>query len=110
MTWVRRTLLALPVSVAALLTLLASLCRPLHLECQRIGGYCFLFGTPWSWLLDRGWFDNTHSRWVEVLIGGAVILWIPALLYSGCLWLLLYVLGFRALRDPREARVQMKDK
>jgi len=36
------------------------------------------------------------------IFGYAVILWIPAMLYSGCLWLLLA--GFAELRHPVRAR------
>ncbi len=53
------------------------------------GGIGFLFGTPWAWLLDRGWVPDYHHHSMQLLFGYAIILWIPALLYSGCLWLLL---------------------
>lgn len=92
MVWVRRLLIALPFIIAATLTVLMNTVDRIHL--QRITGYGFLFGIPWAWLLDRGWFENVHSRWAEVLMGYAVILWIPALLYSGCIWLLLRGFAF----------------
>ena len=92
MTWLRRILLALPFAMAMVLTVLISSADRLHLRSERIAGYGFLFGTPWAWLLDHDWFGNVHSRWVESLISYAVILWIPALLYFACLWLLLRVL------------------
>jgi hypothetical protein len=94
-------LLASPILVAAVLTVLVNFADRLHLNLQRIAGYCFLFGTPWGWLLDHNWFGNTHVPWVEFLTEGAVILWIPALLYSSSLWLLLRLLGFRSRHDPR---------
>jgi hypothetical protein len=100
MIWVKRILLSLPFALAAGLTVLISFSDRLHLRAERIAGYGFAFGTPWAWLLDHDWFGNLHSRWVESLITYAVLLWVPALLYSACLWLLLLlrVLGFLAGR------------
>jgi hypothetical protein len=98
MIWARRILLAVPFATATVLTVLISFSDRLHLRSERMAGYGFAFGTPWAWLLDHDWFGNVHSRWVESLIIYAVLLWIPALLYSACLWLLLRVLGFRAAR------------
>ena len=63
--------------VAAGLTALMSLAGRLHLRGEHIAGLAFLFGAPWGWLLDQGWFGNFHSPRVEKLIGYAVILWIP---------------------------------
>ena len=94
----RRMLLAVPFATATVLTVLISFSDRLHLRSERIAGYGFAFGTPWGWLLDHDWFGHIHSRWVESLITYAVLLWIPALLYSACLWLLLRVLEFRAGR------------
>jgi hypothetical protein len=74
----------------------------MHTNREHIAGYGFLFAIPWAWLLDRGWFGNVHSRWLEELVGYVIILWIPALLYSGCLWLLLVTV--RIWRAPRRAR------
>ena len=98
MNWARRILLALPFATAAVLTVLISFADRLHLRLERMAGYGFLFATPWAWLVDHDWFGSVHSRWVASLITYAVLLWIPALLYSACLWLLLRVLGFRAGR------------
>src|SRR6266478_3079915 len=92
-TWVRRVILAIPFAVAGLLTVLVNISRPLHWRSEHIAGYCFLFATPWGWLLDRGWFGGVNSRWLNILLAHVVLLWGPALLHSGCLWLL-----FRALR------------
>lgn len=96
--WLRRIILAVPFAVAAALTVLVSFADRLHLRLERVAGYGFLFATPWAWLLDHDWFGHAHSRWVEWLISNAVILWIPALLYFACLWLLLRVLGLLARR------------
>src|SRR5271166_5838577 len=97
MTWLRRILLAVPFAVATVLTLLMSFADRFHLRSQRIAGYGFLFATPWAWLLDHDWYGNDHSRWVDSLITHAVILWMPALLYFICLWLLLA--GLRLLAE-----------
>jgi hypothetical protein len=94
LTWLRRILLAVPIATATILTLLISSADRFHLPLQPVAGYGFLFGTPWAWLLDHDWLGNVRSRWVESLVGYAILLWIPALLYSACLWLLLRVLGF----------------
>ena len=98
MIWPKRLLLSLPFLVAAGLTAFLTLADRLHLRQEHIAGFAFLFGAPWSWLLDHDWFGNDHSRWIESLIAYAVILWIPALLYSACLWVLLLCLGFRKAR------------
>jgi hypothetical protein len=89
MRWTKRLLVALPFVIAFVLNGFMVAADRLHLHREHIAGYCFLFGTPWSWLLDRGWVPNIHNRWLLALVGYAVILWIPAALYSGCLWLLL---------------------
>jgi hypothetical protein len=91
MTWLRRVVLAVPFAVAAVLTVLMSVADRFHLRSQRIAGYGFAFASPWSWLLDHDWYGSDHSRWVDSLIIQAVILWMPALLYSFCLWLLFLV-------------------
>lgn len=98
MSWPKRLLLVSPFAVAAVLTALMIVANRLHLRNEQIAGLAFLFGTPWAWLLDHGWFGNVQSRWAESLISYAVMLWIPALLYSACLWLLMRGLGFRKAR------------
>jgi len=85
-------LLGLPFVIAGVLTLLMLASDRLHWHGERIAGYGFLFGTPWAWLLDRGWIPNPHNRFLGELFGFLVILWIPAALYSTCLWLLLTVI------------------
>ena len=84
-------LLAFPFGVAAVLSLLVSVARPLHWRSQRLVGYCFLFATPWLWLLNGGEFEWIHSRWLNILMNHLILLWIPAFLYSGGLWLLLRI-------------------
>jgi hypothetical protein len=99
MNWPKRLLLVSPFAVAAVLTALIIIADRLHLRSEHIAGFAFLFGTPWAWLLDRGWVGSIQSRWAESLISYAVILWIPALLYSACVWLLLHGLGYKTARD-----------
>jgi hypothetical protein len=98
MIWARRMLLATPIAAATVLTVLIGFADRLQLRSQRIAGYGFAFATPWAWLLDHDWFGNAHSRWVESLITYAVLLWIPAVLYSTCLWLVIRLLGLRVRR------------
>jgi hypothetical protein len=87
--------------IALLLNVLMIAAGRFHFHREHIAGYGFLFFTPWAWLLDRGWFGNFHNRWFEVLVGYAFILWIPAALYSGCLWLLLAGIKLRVTRRSR---------
>jgi hypothetical protein len=87
--WLERTLLALPFVIALLLNMLTIAAGRFHQYGQRIAGYGFMFGTPWAWLLDHGWVGNFQDRWLEALTVYAFILWIPAALYSSCLWLLI---------------------
>jgi hypothetical protein len=89
----RRFVLSLPFAVALALTILISCADLLHLRLERIAGYGFLFATPWAWLLDHDWLGNVHMRWLQSVIDYVVLLWIPALLYSGTLWLLMRLLG-----------------
>jgi len=89
MAWFRRMLLALPFAIAAALNVLMLNADRLHLRREHVAGLGFLFGTPWVWLLDRGWAPDYHHHRMQLLFGYAIILWIPALLYSSCLWFLL---------------------
>lgn len=95
MIWVKRILLMLPLATAAGLTVSITLSDRLQVRSERIAGYGFLFGSPWAWLLDRvgsRWFAHVHNLWLQSFITYAVVLWIPALLYSSCLWLLMRLL------------------
>ena len=98
MLWIRRIVVSLPLAIAGVLNVLIVFADRLHLRLERIAGYGFLFATPWAWvlaLLDGSRSRWVHSRWVESLIQYAVVLWIPALLYSVVLWLLIRALGWR---------------
>jgi hypothetical protein len=97
-TWARRILVAAPFAVATVLTVLMGFADQLHLRSERVAGYGFLFATPWAWLLDHIPEPIVHTRWLRSLIGYAIILWIPAVLYSACLWGLWRLFGRRADR------------
>jgi hypothetical protein len=101
MTWTRRILVAFPIAGAAVLTVLLAIAQRLHLHSGHIVGYCFLFGAPWAWLLDRGWFGYVHNRSLQILLLYVIVLWFPALLYSGCIWLLVRALTLRSRRSLR---------
>jgi hypothetical protein len=85
----RRLLLLSPFGIATALTVLMT-----NLQSERVAGYGFLFATPWAWLLDRGSFPKISNRALETLVVYVVLLWVPALLYSGCLWLLLRAFSY----------------
>jgi hypothetical protein len=72
--------------------------RCLHIRAQRVAGYGFLFATPWAWLIERLWVPHFHKGWIETILGYVGILWVPATLYSVCLWLLLRVFRIPANR------------
>ena len=103
MSWIKRLLLATPFGIAAVLNLLSLFADQLHLRRERVAGYGFLFATPWAWLLDHGWFAAVHSRWLNELLVYSLILWIPAALYSCCIWLVLASLKIAAAPAQRSA-------
>ena len=98
MTWCKRILLALPFAVAAVLTVLVDGADRFHLHSERVAGYAFLFGTPWGWLLDNGWFPIPRNHFLGKVVTCALVLWIPALLYSGCLWCVLRSFRFATVK------------
>jgi len=96
MVWIRRFLITLPFVMAAVLNVLVMAADRLHLRREHVAGYGFLFATPWAWLLDHpSWFGIVHNRSLMALIGYVLLLWIPAALYSGRLWLLFFGFGLR---------------
>jgi len=96
MKWFKRTLLTIPFAVAALLNILSLAAVQLRLDSEHIGSHIFLFAAPWSWLLDLFWIPDRHHLRLQVLFGYAILLWIPAMLYSTCIWLLF--VGFAKMR------------
>jgi hypothetical protein len=100
MRWTRRLLVALPLAIACGLNVLMVVANRFHLDREHIAGFGFLFATPWAWLLDGVWFGNIHNRFLEAFVGYAFFLWIPGVLYSGCLWLLVVGIGRLTARHP----------
>lgn len=95
MLWLKRSLVALPLAVAAVLTVLNFLAYPLRLPLwpEKVATSGFLFFLPWAWLLDHDWFAYQGPLPLHLLIiYYAIYCWIPAILYSGCV-----VLVFRFL-------------
>ena len=96
MVWARRFLVTVPFLIAAALTTLMLFADRFHLYRERIAGYGFLFATPWSWLIDLFWIPGLQHGRLATVMGYALILWVPATLYSVCLWLLLYGIRYAA--------------
>ena len=104
MVWVKRIVLALPFGIAALLTTLVSVAWARHRPSQHIAGLGFLFAAPWAWLIDwmgGGWFAARHARWLEWIITDVMFLWLPALLYAACLWMLFRLASVLCRKDSR---------
>jgi hypothetical protein len=92
-------LIAAPFAIAALLNALMLGVDHLHLRLNYIARYGFVFSGPWAWLVNVADVTNrlnVQNRWLGGFIFYFVLLWIPAVLYSVCLWLLLVVLRIAA--------------
>jgi hypothetical protein len=67
----------------------------LHLRLEYIARYGFSFGGPWAWLVNVADITNhlnVQNQWLGGLVAYVALLWIPAVLYSACVWLLLVIL------------------
>lgn len=107
MTWRGRLMLGVPFIIAAALNVLDIIARPLHWGVEHLGRYGLLFFAPWAWLLDQGWIPEFQNPWFAILEDYLVVLWIPAALYSGSLWLLLrgvFLVAGRAKHSDPSAR------
>ena len=104
MILLRRLVLAIPFLIAAILTLLGSLVDWLHLSREHTAGYAFLFSAPWGWVIDHIWFGTMPIRWVDQVVGYVMVLWVPAFLYSLCLWGLLRGISAVTRRFPLRVR------
>jgi hypothetical protein len=62
-------MLAVPFPIAAVLNVLMLNADRFHLHREHVAGYGFLFGTPWAWLLDRGWGPDYHHHRMQLLFG-----------------------------------------
>lgn len=111
-TWTNRLLIALPFAIAALLNALMVGIEHLHLRLDYVARYWFVFSGPWMWLVDVvniADHVNIGNPWLRGFISYVALLWIPAVLYAVCVWLLLVVLGIAARRllihlDPEVVR------
>jgi hypothetical protein len=94
MLWFKRCLVALPMVVAAVLTVLELLAYPYGIPWQpeKVSRFVFLFFHPWAWLLDHDWFGDLQPLWLQLMVANAIFLWLPAILYCVCV-----VLVFRIL-------------
>jgi len=94
-------LIALPFAIAALLNALMVGVEHLHLRLDYIAGYGFVFSGPWVRLVNAANITNrlnVQNRWLGGFITYVALLWIPAVLYSVCVWLLLLILRIVARR------------
>ena len=95
-SWTKRSLIAVPIAIAALLNALMVGVEHLHLRLGYIARYGFVFSGPWAWLANFADITNrlnVQNQWLRGFIFYVALLWIPAVLYSVCLWLLLVILG-----------------
>jgi hypothetical protein len=99
-----RILLLLPFGIAGTLTILLSIAARLRIRSEHVAGLCFLFATPWAWLLDRGSFPHIENHAIQALVLYIVLLWVPATLYSVVLWLLLRAISYATTAHVRNAR------
>ncbi len=94
-SWTNRLLIAVPIVIAALFNALMVGVEHLNLRLGYIARYGFAFSGPWAWLLDFGDITSrvsVQNLWLREFIFYVVLLWVPAVLYSVCVWLLLVVL------------------
>ncbi len=100
-SWTNRLLVAVPFAVAALLNAVMVGVEHFHLRLNSIARYGFVFSGPWAWIVNVADITNrlnVHNRWLGGFIAYVALLWIPAVLYSASVWLLLVVLGVAARR------------
>lgn len=98
-SWTNRLLIASPAAIAALLNALMVGVEHLHLRLEYIARYGFVFAEPWAWVVNVADITNhvnVQNRWLAGFIAYVALLWIPAVLYSVCVWLLLVVLRIAA--------------
>lgn len=97
--WTNRLLVALPFAIAALLNAIMVGVDHLHLHLDYIARYGFVFSGPWNGLVNFADITNrlnVQNAWLRGFILFVALLWIPAVLYSACVWLLLVVLRISA--------------
>jgi hypothetical protein len=88
MRWHKAVLLACPFFIAAALNVLMVASDHYHWRTAAVARYSFLFGVPWARVLGEIPMPNPESHALQVILGYGIVLWIPAALYSLCLWIL----------------------
>ena len=94
-------MIAAPFAAAALLNAIMVGVEHLHLRLDYIARYGFVFSGPWVRLVNFADITNrlnVQNRWLGGFVTYVALLWIPAVLYSICVWLLLVVLSIAARR------------
>jgi hypothetical protein len=97
--WTNRLLIAVPFAIAALLNALMVGVEYLHLRLDYVARYGFAFSGPWAWLVNIADISNRlnfQTPWLRQFIFYVAFLWIPAVLYSVCVWFLLVALRIAA--------------
>jgi hypothetical protein len=92
MRWFKPLLLALPFAIAAALNVLMWLFSHDPWRGLLVTRYAFLFAMPWARLLGELPIPNPHSHVLQVLLGYALVLYIPAALYGLGLWIILRII------------------
>jgi hypothetical protein len=96
MNWKARLIAILPFVIAAILMSFAlnahrwDIARSHNLE-----RYLFLFALPWAWIVDSISAPRFQNHLADVLVFYALLLWLPAFLYSLCIWTLIRLVGRR---------------
>jgi hypothetical protein len=94
-------LIAVPFAVAALLNAVMVCVDHFRLRLDLIARYGFAFSGPWARIVNVADITNrlnVQNGWLRGFITYVGLLWIPAILYSVCVWLLLSVIGVAARR------------
>lgn len=92
-------MIAVPLAIAALLNAVMLGVEYVHLRLDYIARYGLIFPGPWAWLVNVADITNhlnVQNRWLAGVIFYVALLWIPAVLYSVCFWLLLVVIRIAA--------------
>jgi hypothetical protein len=100
-SWTTRLFVSVPFAIAALLNAVMLGVEHLHLRLAYIARYGFAFTGPWTWFVNLAGITNRlniQNRWLGGFIWYVALRWIPALLYSVCVWLLLLVLRIAGRR------------
>jgi hypothetical protein len=100
-SWTSRCLIAVPFAIAALLNAVMVGVEHHHLALGYIARYGLVFSGPWVGFVNA--FNitnhlNSQSEWLKGFLFYVALLWIPAMLYSACISLLLVALGFAGRR------------